>query len=94
MNQFRCGAKLSAITLGLLLVGCGDGQQSDLVSKMKALMGGQSASPAAATEPDPQQARQSKLNALLKKAEAGDALAMVEVGMAELPPKFRLPRVT
>jgi TPR repeat protein len=82
MNQFRCGARLSAITLGLLLAGCGDGQQSDLVSKMKVLMGGQSASPATATEPDPQQTRQNKLNDLLKKAEAGDVLAMVEVGRA------------
>ncbi|MHB1358118.1 MAG: trypsin-like peptidase domain-containing protein [Rhodocyclaceae bacterium] len=82
MNQFRFDARLSAITLGLLLAGCGDGQQSDLASKMKALMSGQSASSPAATESDPQQARQSKLSDLLKKAEAGDVLAMVEVGMA------------
>lgn len=82
MRQFRCGARLSTITLGLLLAGCGDSQQSNLASKMRALMGGQSASPAAATEPDPQQARQIKLNELLKKVEAGDALAMVEVGRA------------
>ncbi|MDX9994583.1 MAG: tetratricopeptide repeat-containing serine protease family protein [Rhodocyclaceae bacterium] len=82
MNQFRCNARLSAITVGLLLAGCGDGQQSDLATKMKALMGGQSASPPVTTEPDPQQARQSKLNDLLKKAEAGNVLAMVEAGRA------------
>lgn len=82
MRQFRYGARLSTITLGLLLVGCGEGQQSDLASKMKALMGGQSASPAAVTEPGPQHTRQNKLNELLRKAEVGDALAMVEVGRA------------
>jgi len=82
MSQFRCVARLSAMTLGLLLAGCGDGQQSDLASKQKALMGGQGASPASATEADPQQARQNRLNELLKKAEVGDVLAMVEVGKA------------
>lgn len=82
MNQFRLGARLPVITLGLLLAGCGEGQQSDLASKLKALIGGQGATPAAVTEPDPQQARKNKLNDLLKKAEAGDVLAMVEVGRA------------
>jgi TPR repeat protein len=82
MSQFKCSARLSAITLGLLLAGCGDGQQSDLVTKMKVLMGGESAAPATTAEPDPQQARQNKLNELLKKAEVGDVLAMVEVGKA------------
>jgi len=82
MNQFRLGARLPVITLGLLLAGCGEGQQSDLASKLKALIGGQGATPAAVTEPDPQQARKNKLNDLLKKADAGDVLAMVEVGRA------------
>jgi TPR repeat protein len=80
MNQFRRGARLSVITLGLLLAGCGEGQQSDLASKLKALIGGQGATPAAVTEPDPQQARQNKLNDLLKKAEAGDSEAQFELG--------------
>lgn len=78
----KLGARLSAMTLGLLLAGCGDGQPSDWASKLKALMGGQSTRPASATEADSQQARQNKLNELLKKAEAGDVLAMVEVGRA------------
>jgi len=82
MNQFRRGARLPVITLGFLLAGCGDGQQPDLASKLKSLIGGQGATPAAVTEPDPQQARQNKLNDLLKKAEVGDVLAMVEVGRA------------
>jgi hypothetical protein len=82
MSQFRCSARLSVITLGLLLAGCGDGQQSDEVTKMKAQMGGQSAAPVATAEPDAQQARQNKLNEFLKKAERGDVLAMVEVGKA------------
>ncbi len=56
MSQVRCLARLSAITLGLLLAGCGDSQQSDWVAKMKALMGGQGAAPATVAEPDPQQA--------------------------------------
>lgn len=82
MNLFRCSARLSVIMLGIMMAGCGNGQQSDLATKMKALMGGQSASLATAAKPDPQQARQNKLNELLKKAEAGDVLAMVELGNA------------
>ncbi|MBP8168320.1 MAG: SEL1-like repeat protein [Azonexus sp.] len=66
----------------MLLVGCGDGKQFDLASKNNALMGGHSGSPATATEPNPQQVRQNRLNDLLKKAEAGAVLAMVEVGQA------------
>lgn len=82
MGQFRCRVGLSAITVGLLITGCGDGQQSDLATKMKAPMGGQSTIPATTAEPDPRQARQNKLNEVLKKAEAGDVLAMVELGKA------------
>lgn len=81
MSQFRCSARLSAITLGLLLADCGDGQQSDLVSKMKALMGGQYASPPAATETDPQQARQKEMDELRKNADAGDAESQYMIGL-------------
>jgi uncharacterized protein len=76
MSQFRLSMRLSAITLGLLLAGCGEGEQANLTSKVKALTGGQDASPAATQEPDSQQTKQSKLNESLKKAEAGDVQAI------------------
>lgn len=81
MSQFKSGLGLMVIALGMLLVGCGDGKQSDLAARVKVLLGGESANPTAAA-PDPQQARQNKLNDLHKKAEAGDVLAMVELGKA------------
>ena len=81
MSQFKGGPWLWLATLVMALAGCGDGQQSDLLTKLKALLGGESAKLTAAA-PDPQQARQNELNELQKKAEAGDVLAMVEVGRA------------
>ena len=85
MSQIRRLASadfLVVFVLSMILAGCGDGQHSDWVSKLKALTGGQGASPTVATEPDPEQARQKEMDELQKKAEAGDALAMVELGKA------------
>jgi uncharacterized protein len=82
MDQFWCSARLSVITLGLLIAGCGDGQQSDSATKMKAPMGDRSTLPTHTAEPDPHQPRQNKVNEMLKKAEAGDVVAMVELGKA------------
>lgn len=79
IRRFASADFVVVVALSLFFTGCGDGQQSDLATKMKTLLGGQSASPTTAA-PDPQQIRQNKLNDLLKKAEAGDVLAMVELG--------------
>lgn len=70
------------VALSLTFTGCGEGQQSNLATKMKVLLGGQSANPTTTAETDPQKIRQNKLNELHKKAEAGDVLAMVELGHA------------
>lgn len=55
MRQFRCGARLSTITLGLLLAGCGDGQRSEFANKLRALTGGKTSNvgdSAEAAKPD------------------------------------------
>lgn len=82
MESMRLVPFSALLILVLTVAGCGDGQQSDLATKMKTLLGGQSAPPTKAVEPDLQQIRQNKLNELHKKAEAGDVLAMVELGKA------------
>lgn len=64
------------------MVGCGEGQQANSALKIKIPTGDQNTSPADATKLDTQQSRQGKLNDLLKKAEAGDVLATLEIGKA------------
>lgn len=82
MRRLIGSARLSVIAIAMMLVGCGDGQPSDLATRIKTLLGGQGANPTTAAVPDPQQIRQNKLNELHKKAEAGDVSAMVELGKA------------
>ena len=80
MSRFSSSAKLSVIAFGVMVAGCGDGQQSGFATRLKSLLGGETANPTVVAERDSQQARQNKLNELLKKAEAGDVAAMVELG--------------
>jgi TPR repeat protein len=73
---------LWVLALLTVLAGCSDAQQSGLVTKLKTLLGSETANSTAAAEPDPLRTRENKLNELRKKAEAGDVSAMVELGHA------------